>query len=93
MLESISKIANKYGLFPAIALLALLLGGYGCWHAKDNERAIQQLAIEQARTDSKLDANTKELSDNMKRVDKTLIELTTQIKLLVEGKLNIGGAK
>lgn len=93
MLESISKIASKYGLFPAIALLALLLGGYGCWQAKDNERAIQQLAIEQARTDSKLDANTKELSDNMKRVDKTLIELTTQIKLLVEGKLNIGGAK
>lgn len=93
MLESISKIANKYGLFPAIALLALLLGGYGCWHAKDNERAIQQLAIEQARTDSKLDANTKELSANLQRVDKTLIELTTQIKLLVDGKLQVGGTK
>lgn len=93
MLESISNIANKYGLFPAIALLALLLGGYGCWHAKDNERAIQQLAIEQARTDSKLDANTKDLSANLQRVDKTLIELTTQIKLLVDGKLQVGGTK
>ncbi len=93
MLESLSNIANKYGLFPAIAILALVLGGYGCYQAKDNERQLQQLAIEQARTDSKLDANTKELSENMKRVDKTLIELTTQIKLLVDGKLNIGGVK
>lgn len=93
MLESLSKIASKYGLFPAIALLALLLGGYGCYQAKDNERAIQQLAIEQARTDSKLDANTKELSANLQRVDKTLIELTTQIKLLVDGKLQVGGTK
>lgn len=93
MFESLSNIANKYGLFPAIAILALVLGGYGCYQAKDNERQLQQLAIEQARTDSKLDANTKELSENMKRVDKTLIELTTQIKLLVDGKLNIGGVK
>lgn len=90
MIESIGKVANKYGLFPAIALLALLLGGYGCWQAKDNEKAIQQLAVEQARTDSKLDANTKELSSRMEGVEKNLVELTTQIKLLIEGKINVG---
>lgn len=93
LFTSIGVFFQKYGLFPAIALLALLLGGYGCWHTKDNERAIQQLAIEQARTDSKLDANTKDLSANLQRVDKTLIELTTQIKLLVDGKLQVGGTK
>ena len=91
LLDIIGATASKYGLFPSIALLALLLGGYGFWQAKDNELAIQQLAIEQARTDSKLDANTKELSANLQRVDKTLIELTTQIKLLVDGKLQVGG--
>lgn len=92
-LESLANVFNKYGLFPAVALLALCLGGYGCLQAKDNERQIQQLAIEQVRTDSKLDTNTKELTDRMSGVEKSLVELTTQIKLLVEGKINVGGEK
>lgn len=90
MLESLGKIASKYGLFPAIAILALLLGGYGCYQAKNNEAAIQALSVEQARTEARLDSNTKELSGRMEGVEKSLVELTTQIKLLIDGKINLG---
>lgn len=100
ILDIIGATLQKYGLFPAVAIIALVIGGYGCYQAKSNEQAIQQLAIEtsqanqrlaieQARTDSKLDATTKDLLENIRRMDNTLVELTTQIKLLVDGKLVI----
>lgn len=90
LVEIIGNALQKYGLFPAVSIMALIIGGYGCWIAKNNENQLHHLAIEQARTDSKVDTTTKDLLDNLQRVDKTLIELTTQIKLLVDGKLVVG---
>lgn len=87
LFEAIGSFATKYGLFPAISLLALILGGYGCYTAQLNSRAIQSQAVDIARLEARLDANTEKLSDRMSGVEKNLIELTTQIKLLVDGKL------
>ena len=87
ILEIIGSALQKYGLFPAVAILALIIGGYGCYQAHDNQRTIQQQALDIARLEARLDASTKELSDRMGGVEKSLVELTTQIKLLVDGKL------
>lgn len=89
VLEAIGLTLQKYGLFPAVAILALIIGGYGCYQAHDNQRTIQQQALDIARLEARLDASTKELSDRMGGVEKSLVELTTQIKLLVDGKLVI----
>lgn len=91
ILDLLAGTASKYGLFPAVAILALILGGYGCYTAQSNSIAIQQQAIDLARLEARLDANTEKLTDRMSGVEKNLIELTTQIKLLVDGKLNVGG--
>ena len=93
ILEWIGITAQKHGLFPAVAIMALVLGGYGCWQAHDNQRTIQAQAVDLARLEARLDANTEKLTDRMSGVEKNLIELTTQIKLLVDGKLNVGGGK
>lgn len=90
-LESIASIFNKYGLFPAIALLSLLIGGYGCYQAKMNQSDIQAQEVAIARLDARQEATTKEISERMSGVEKNLVELTTQIKLLVEGKIVVGG--
>lgn len=87
LLDIIGGALQKYGLFPAISILALIIGGYGCYQAHDNQRTIQQQALDIARLEARLDASTKELSDRMGGVEKSLVELTTQIKLLVDGKL------
>lgn len=89
ILDIIGATLQKYGLFPAVAMLALIIGGYGCYQAHDNQRTIQQQALDIARLEARLDASTKELSDRMGGVEKSLVELTTQIKLLVDGKLVI----
>lgn len=89
ILEIVGSTLQKYGLFPAVAILALIIGGYGCYQAHDNQRTIQQQALDIARLEARLDASTKELSDRMGGVEKSLVELTTQIKLLVDGKLVI----
>lgn len=89
LLDIIGSTLQKYGLFPAVAILALIIGGYGCYQAHDNQRTIQQQALDIARLEARLDASTKELSDRMGGVEKSLVELTTQIKLLVDGKLVI----
>lgn len=91
ILDIIGATLQKYGLFPAVAILALIIGGYGCYQAHDNQRTIQQQALDIARLEARLDASTKELSDRMGGVEKSLVELTTQIKLLVDGKLIVGG--
>ena len=91
ILEIVGSTLQKYGLFPAVSILALLIGGYGCYQAHDNARTIQQQALDIARLEAHLDASTKELSDRMGGVEKSLVELTTQIKLLVDGKLIVGG--
>lgn len=87
ILDIIGATLQKYGLFPAVAILALIIGGYGCYQAHDNARTIQHQALDIARLEARLDASTKELSDRMGGVEKSLVELTTQIKLLVDGKL------
>lgn len=87
LLDILGSTASKYGLFPAVAILALILGGYGCYTAQINARAIQAQAVDIARLEARLDANTEKLSDRMSGVEKNLIELTTQIRLLVDGKL------
>lgn len=87
LLDIIGLALQKYGLFPAVAIIALIIGGYGCYQAHDNQRTIQQQALDIARLEARLDASTKELSDRMGGVEKSLVELTTQIKLLVDGKL------
>ena len=87
LLDIIGSTLQKYGLFPAVAILALIIGGYGCYQSHDNQRTIQQQALDIARLEARLDASTKELSDRMGGVEKSLVELTTQIKLLVDGKL------
>lgn len=89
ILEIIGSTLSKHGLFPAVSILALIIGGYGCYQAHDNQRTIQQQALDIARLEARLDASTKELSDRMGGVEKSLVELTTQIKLLVDGKLII----
>ena len=89
-LQSIAQLTKKYGLFPAVSFLALILGGYGCYVALSNQRTIQSQEVSIAKLESRLDSNTKELSDRMGGVEKSLVELTTQIKLLVEGRLVIG---
>lgn len=89
ILEIIGSTLSKHGLFPAVSILALIIGGYGCYQAHDNQRTIQQQALDIARLEARLDASTKELSDRMGGVEKSLVELTTQIKLLVDGKLVI----
>lgn len=93
LLDIIGATASKYGLFPAVAILALILGGYGCYTAQRNTISIQAQEVNIARLEARLDANTEKLSDRMSGVEKNLIELTTQIKLLVDGKLNVGGGK
>lgn len=87
LLDIIGTALQKYGLFPAVAVIALIIGGYGCYQAHDNQRTIQQQALDIARLEARLDASTKELSDRMGGVEKSLVELTTQIKLLVDGKI------
>lgn len=93
LLDVFGAIMLKCGMFPAVSILALVLGGYGCYTAQRNSLAIQQQAIDLARLEARLDANTEKLTDRMSGVEKNLIELTTQIKLLVDGKLNVGGVK
>lgn len=87
IVDTIMKNITQYGLVPVVSLSALFLGGYGCWQASLNEKAIQRQALEIARTEAKLDEYTREVSNRMGSMEKTLIELTTQIKLLVDGKL------
>lgn len=87
LLELIGTAASKYGLFPAVSIVALLLGGYGCYTAEINAKAIQSQAVDIARLEARLDANTEKLSDRLDRIEKALIEQTTQIKLLIDGKL------
>lgn len=70
ILEIIGSTLSKHGLFPAVAILALIIGGYGCYQAHDNKRTIQQQAIDIARLEARLDASTKELSDRMGGVEK-----------------------
>lgn len=93
LIESIIGAAYRHGIFPVVAVIALVLGAYGCWQAKENQRTIQQVAIEQARTDAKVDAGMEKMSDRLSGVEKALIEQTTQFKLLIEGKLVVGGGK
>lgn len=87
LLELIGTAASKYGLFPAVSIIALLLGGYGFYTAQINAKAIQSQAVDIARLEARLDANTEKLSDRLDRIEKALIEQTTQIKLLIDGKL------
>lgn len=87
LFEIIGSVCGKYGLFPAVAILALVLGGYGCYTAQRNAITLQTQAIDLARLEARLDANTEKLTDRMSGVEKNLIELTTQIRLLVDGKL------
>lgn len=87
LLELIGTTASKYGLFPAVSIIALLLGGYGCYTAQKNALSIQAQEVNIARLEARLDANTEKLTDRMSGVEKNLIELTTQIRLLVDGKL------
>ena len=89
LLESLGLILNKYGLFPAVSVIALCLGGYGCYTAQLNSRAIHAQAVEMARLESRLDSSTEKLTERMGGVERNLIELTTQIRLLVDGKLVI----
>ncbi|MCQ2101413.1 MAG: hypothetical protein MJZ10_14040 [Fibrobacter sp.] len=79
LLELIGTAASKYGLFPAVSIIALLLGLYGCYAAQKNALAIKAQEVNIA--------HTEKLTDRMSGVEKNLIELTTQIRLLVDGKL------
>lgn len=90
VLELIGGVMNKYGLFPAATILALVLGGYGCYQAKQNEVAIRGLQLENVELKAQQNANMEKVMDRLGGVEKNLIELTTQIKLLVDGKLVIG---
>lgn len=91
LLEFIGNALQKYGLFPAVAILALVLGAYGCYQAQLNAKAIQGVVVGQARTDAKVDASIEKMSDRLGGVEKALIEQTTQFKLLIDGKLVVGG--
>lgn len=91
LLTSIGSFFQKYGLFPAISLAALAIGGYGCYQASMNQKDIQSQEVAIARLDARQEASNKEITERMSGVEKSLVELTTQIKLLVEGKINISG--
>lgn len=93
LLEFIGNALQKYGLFPAVAVLALVLGAYGCYQAQLNSKAIQGVVVGQARTDAKVDASIEKMSDRLGGVEKALIEQTTQFKLLIDGKLVVGSRK
>lgn len=90
LLDIIGSTLQKYGLFPAVAILALVLGAYGCYQAQLNAKAIQGVIVGQARTDAKVDASLEKMSDRLGGVEKALIEQTTQFKLLIDGKLVVG---
>lgn len=85
--EIIASLANKYGLFPAVAILALILGGYGCWRAHDNSIKIQHQEINITRLEAVQATSAKEVSGRLGSIEKSIVELTTQIRLLVDGKL------
>lgn len=87
LIESIGNFASKYGLFPAVAILSLIIGGYGCYTAQINAKAIQSQAVDLARLEARLDANTEKLSERMGSVERALIEMTAQFKLFMDGKL------
>jgi cell division protein FtsB len=89
LFTSIGVFFQKYGLFPAVAILSLILGGYGCYQASLNQKDIQAQEVAIARLDARQEASNKEITERMSGVEKNLVELTTQIKLLVEGKINI----
>lgn len=93
LVEIIGNALQKYGLFPAVSILALVLGGYGCYQAQLNAKAIQGVVVGQVRTDAKVDASIEKMSDKLGGVEKALIEQTTQFKLLIDGKLIVGGRK
>lgn len=93
LLEMLGNALQKYGLFPAVAILALVIGAYGCYQAQLNAKAIQGVIVGQARTDAKVDASIEKMSDRLGGVEKALIEQTTQFKLLIDGKLVVGGRK
>ena len=93
LFTSIGAFFQKYGLFPAIAIISLLLGGYGCYQASLNQKDIQSNEIAIARLDARQESSTKDMAERMSGVEKNLVELTTQIKLLVEGKINTGASK
>lgn len=87
ILEAIGGTANKYGLFPAITIISLVLGGYGCYQASMNQKDIQAQEVTIARLDARQEAATRDMAERMSGVEKNLVELTTQIRLLVEGKI------
>lgn len=93
ILEWIGITAQKHGLFPAVAIMALVLGGYGCWQAHDNSIKIQQQELNITRLEAVQSTSAKEVSGRLGSIEKSIVELTTQIKLLVDGKLNVGGGK
>lgn len=93
ILDIIGSLANKYGLSTAISILALVLGGYGCWQAHDNSLKIQQQELNVTRLEAIQSTSAKEVSGRLGSIEKSIVELTTQIKLLVDGKLNVGGIK
>lgn len=88
LFTSIGSFFQKYGLFPAIAILSLILGGYGCYQASLNQKDIQAQEVAIARLDARQEASNKDMAERMSGVEKNLVELTTQIKLLIEGKIN-----
>lgn len=87
LLSAIGSFFTKYGLFPAIAIISLVLGGYGCYQASLNQKDIQAQEVAIARLDARQEASSKDMSERMGNIEKNLVELTTQIKLLVEGKI------
>lgn len=87
LLEIIGNALQKYGLFPAVAILALVLGAYGCYQAHDNSVKIQQQDLNITRLEAVQSSSAKEVSGRLESIDKSIVELTTQIKLLIDGKI------
>lgn len=87
LFESIGIFLGKYGLFPSVAIIALILGGYGCYQAHDNSIKIQQQELNITRLEAVQTTSAKEVSERLGSIERSIVELTTQIKLLVDGKL------
>lgn len=63
LLSLIGNTLSKHGLFPAMAIFALVLGGYGCYTAQCNSLAIQQQVIDLAKLKARIDANPEKLTN------------------------------
>ena len=87
LLEAVGALLNKYGLSPAVSVLALIIGGYGCYQAHDNSIKIQQQELNITRLEAVQTTSSKEVSERLGSIERSIVELTTQIKLLVDGKL------